>query len=75
MTDIKAWANAPEYMLEYEKAHRTRLTATGEYLLDHRTYKDWKGYAQTRRSVQASMDAPMLPKVLFIKGGNLSPVG
>jgi hypothetical protein len=55
-------------MLEYEKATRARLPATGEYLLNHTIYLRWKQSQLDVHNNDKDNVLPAEPKILFVKG-------
>lgn len=68
MAEIKQWTNAPEYMRAYEKARRTRLSDTGEYVVNSALYQKWNGSDIANAQLGSSMAVPAIPQMLVIKG-------
>lgn len=68
IAEIKQWINAPEYMREYERAHRIRLPETGDYLLESSLYRKWKEKNVKNIDSDSSLGLPSLPQMLVIKG-------
>ncbi|ORY15989.1 hypothetical protein BCR34DRAFT_144457 [Clohesyomyces aquaticus] len=66
---IKEWIDAPEYMREFDRARKTLLPQTGEYILEDHVYQCWKtGRPIGHQSLEATMIAPESPQTLFVKG-------
>lgn len=61
-------------MREYEKARRTRLPDTGDYLVDSTLYQTWKGSDITNTHLGSPTAVPAMPQMLVIKGYPLMPL-
>jgi hypothetical protein len=74
VSDIKKWVNAPEYMREFEKAQKTRLPDTGDYILSHSVYQGWRSGKLLQFVGEPANIASKMPQILLVKGKNRSLV-
>jgi hypothetical protein len=70
VSDIKKWVNAPEYMREFEKAQKTRLPDTGDYVFSHSVYQSWKLGKSLQHEGQSDVITPNMPQILLVTGEN-----
>jgi hypothetical protein len=70
VSDIKKWINPPEYMREFEKAQKTRLPDTGDYVFSHPVYQSWKSGKSLRHEEQPVVMTPNMPQILLVTGEN-----
>jgi hypothetical protein len=70
VSDIKKWVNAPEYMREFEKAQKTRLPDTGNYVFSHSVYQSWKSGKSLQHEGQPAVITPNIPQILLVTGEN-----
>ncbi|KAH8725625.1 hypothetical protein GQ44DRAFT_771942 [Phaeosphaeriaceae sp. PMI808] len=68
VSDIVKWIDTPDYMQEFKKAQKTRLTDTGAYMLEDPTYKRWKLARPPNHGNLSDGMSLEIPQILTMKG-------
>jgi hypothetical protein len=67
-TSLLKWIDASNHIQEFTKARNLRIPCTGEYLLDHSVYRNWKRRAPPHRHHRPAKDELDPTQTLVLKG-------